>query len=213
MPKTGTIETRLVAIGELNPAPYNPRVDLQPGDPEYVDIERSIDEFGLVVPMVWNSRTGNLISGHQRLKILKARGDANVPVVVVDVNEDQEKLMNLALNRVSGRWEYDQLADLLSEMTQKQALNISATGFDQDAISQILATIPSGDFEIPGGEPGDLPATGIAGDGEALTTRVIIIFADKESRKEFVEKCGIAVDTAADKVTLHWSTIRDAVLQ
>lgn len=54
-------------------APYNPRLDLKPGDPEYDKLAKVIGEFDLVEPLVWNKRTGNLVGGHQRLKILKAR--------------------------------------------------------------------------------------------------------------------------------------------
>ena len=59
-----------IAINDLNPAIYNPRLDLQPEDKEYQDIKRSITEFTLVEPLVVN-KDMVIIGGHQRLKVLK----------------------------------------------------------------------------------------------------------------------------------------------
>jgi len=77
------IET--ILIEKINPAPHNPRRDLQPGDSEYEKLERSLSEFDCVEPLVWNRRTGNLVGGHQRMKILIARGDREVQCSVVDL--------------------------------------------------------------------------------------------------------------------------------
>ena len=68
------MEIRKVPISLLNAAPYNPRKDLQPGDPEYQKIARSIEKYGCVEPIIWNEKTGNVIGGHQRLKVLVATG-------------------------------------------------------------------------------------------------------------------------------------------
>ena len=68
------MEIRKVPISLLNAAPYNPRKDLQPGDPEYQKIARSIEKYGCVEPIIWNEKTGNVIGGHQRLKVLAATG-------------------------------------------------------------------------------------------------------------------------------------------
>ncbi|WP_322787676.1 MULTISPECIES: ParB N-terminal domain-containing protein [Aneurinibacillus] len=48
------MEIRKVPVSNINSAPYNPRVDLRPGDPEYEKLKRSIAEFGYVEPLVWN---------------------------------------------------------------------------------------------------------------------------------------------------------------
>lgn len=61
---------RTLKATELKAAAYNPRKDLQPEDAEYQKLRRSFEEFGYVEPVVWNERTGNLVGGHQRLKIL-----------------------------------------------------------------------------------------------------------------------------------------------
>jgi len=91
---------REIPIQDIRPAPYNPRKDLKPGDPEYEKLRQVMGHFDLVQPLVWNQRTGNLVGGHQRLKILKERGDLTVPVVVVDLDKTDEKALNIALNKV-----------------------------------------------------------------------------------------------------------------
>lgn len=79
------MEIRKVPISLLNAAPYNPRKDLQPGDPEYQKIARSIEKYGCVEPIIWNEKTGNVIGGHQRLKVLAATGAVEVDVSVVQL--------------------------------------------------------------------------------------------------------------------------------
>lgn len=58
-------------VDELKVAGYNPRKDLRPGDAEYEKLKRSIQEFGYVEPVIWNKRTGTIVGGHQRLKVMK----------------------------------------------------------------------------------------------------------------------------------------------
>lgn len=86
------------SIADLKPAPWNPRKDLQPDDPAYKNLKASLDEFDCVEPLVWNSRSGHLVSGHQRLKILKERGAKRVQVSVVDLTAAREKALAVILN-------------------------------------------------------------------------------------------------------------------
>jgi DNA modification methylase len=132
---------RTVPITQLNPAAYNPRVDLQPGDPEYEKLRRSIQTFGYVEPIVWNERTSNVVGGHQRLKILAARGDREVDVSVVDLDEQQERLLNMALNKISGRWDEVALGRLLDEL-QAGGAELELSGFEADEIGDLIASLP-----------------------------------------------------------------------
>ena len=116
MSKTTATNIRKVDISLLNPAPYNPRVELQPSDPEYQHIKNSIDSFGYLDPIVWNQRTGNIVSGHQRYRILKDEGATEIEVRVVDFDEDTEKACNLAMNKAVGLWDEAKLNALLEEM-------------------------------------------------------------------------------------------------
>jgi ParB-like chromosome segregation protein Spo0J len=81
---------RRISVDRLNPAAYNPRKNLKEGDLEYERVKRSMSEFGCVQPLVWNKRTGNLVGGHQRLKVLKDQGVKQVDVVVVDLPLDKK---------------------------------------------------------------------------------------------------------------------------
>ena len=94
-----------ISISKLNPAKYNPRKDLKPGDAEYEKLKRSIEEFGYIEPIIWNKKTGNVVGGHQRLKILKSMGCTEVECVVLDLDSNKEKALNVALNKIGGEFD------------------------------------------------------------------------------------------------------------
>lgn len=131
------MEIQTVQISKIKPALYNPRIDLQPGDPQYENIRRSIEEFGAVEPLVWNKRTGNLVGGHQRLKILKEQGLKEVEVSVVDLDDTKEKVLNIALNKALGDWDNAKLKDLLQELDTGE-IDITLTGFDNDELEKLM---------------------------------------------------------------------------
>lgn len=136
-----------IPVGKLNPAAYNPRIDLKPGDPDYDRLQRSMDEFGFVEPLVWNRRTGNLVGGHQRLKILTAQGVKQVEVSVVDLPLEREQALNVALNKIGGDWDERKLADLLTGLAQIPDFDVSLTGFDSTDISALLDKLEALDDE------------------------------------------------------------------
>ena len=82
-----------ISVEKLNPAVYNPRKDLKPGDKEYEKLKRSIEEFGYVEPVIWNQKTGNVVGGHQRLKVLLDLGQTEIDCVVVDLDPQREKAL------------------------------------------------------------------------------------------------------------------------
>ena len=57
-----------------------------------------MERFGAVQPIIWNERSGYVVGGHQRLKVLRRKKVQEVAVVVVDLDETEEKALNLALN-------------------------------------------------------------------------------------------------------------------
>ncbi len=122
---------------DLIPADYNPRKDLKPGDKEYEKLKRSIDEFGYVDPLIWNKRTSRLVGGHQRLKVLKDMGIDEVDVVVVDMDEEKEKALNVALNKISGDWDKDKLMLLITDL-QGEDFDVSLTGFDPEELDDLF---------------------------------------------------------------------------
>lgn len=152
-------------ITDLIPADYNPRKDLKPGDPDYEKLKHSMKEFGYVDPIIWNQQTGRVVGGHQRLKILQDEGIKEAECVVVNLNEDKEKALNVALNKISGDWDKDKLALLMTDL-QASDLDVSLTGFDENEISDLLSTADDthdDDFDVDSeldkptfSKPGDL---------------------------------------------------------
>ena len=122
---------------ELLPADYNPRKDLKPGDPEYDKLKRSIEQFGYVEPVIWNRVTGCVVGGHQRLKVLIDMGITEVECVVVEMDADKEKALNIALNKISGEWDKDKLALLIADL-QGADFDVSLTGFDPAELDDLF---------------------------------------------------------------------------
>lgn len=125
-----------INIELLKEAEYNPRIALTPDMPEYQKLKKSIEEFGNVVPIVWNKTTGNVVGGHQRLTVLKNMGYTSVPCSVVELDEKEEKLLNIALNKIKGEWDFEKLKAILREFDYEVA---TASGFAAEEIAIILA--------------------------------------------------------------------------
>ncbi len=152
---------------KLKPAKYNPRKDLKPGDPAYEKIKRSIHDFGYVEPVIWNEVTGNIVGGHQRYKILVSEGATEIDCVVVHIeNVQDEKALNIALNKAVGEWEPVALVDLLSDL-QQSGYDLGATGFDAAEVDDLFSSVndkdaKDDDFDAdpdaakPLAKPGDL---------------------------------------------------------
>jgi ParB-like chromosome segregation protein Spo0J len=122
-----------IDVAQLHPAPYNPRITLQPGDPGWDKLARSLREFDLVQPIVWNRRTGHGVAGHQRLAVLKHSGLTAVDCVVVDLPLAREQALNVTLNNASvgGNWDGEKLVDLLTELEDLPDFDATLTGFDE----------------------------------------------------------------------------------
>lgn len=150
------MEFEVKRIADMNRAAYNPRVDLQPEDEEYQAIERSLKRHGLVQPIVWNRRTNTVVSGHQRLTVLEAQGETEVTVSVVDLDDIQEKELNVALNKITGEWDDDKLSVILNELGE-EAID---TGFTlpeidvlRDELKSCFDDVTAPDEEEPTEEP------------------------------------------------------------
>jgi len=122
------MEFQKIKIADLRHAEYNPRKDLKPGDAEFEKIKNSITEFGYVEPIIVNSDM-TIIGGHQRSKVLKELGYTQVDCIVIDIDKTKEKALNVALNKISGDWDFESLAKLLSDLKEDD-YNIEFTGFD-----------------------------------------------------------------------------------
>ncbi len=127
-------------LSELNPAEYNPRKALKPGDPAYEKLKASILSFGNVEPIVWNRSTGSVIGGHQRLRVLLDLGVEESEVSVVELSEVDEKRLNIALNKITGEWDDEKLTSLLAELTAG-GVDVYPTGFDEQELSSMFADL------------------------------------------------------------------------
>ena len=126
-------------IKDLNMATYNPRVDLQPGDAEFEKLKRSIEHFGYIDPIIVNKRNMVVVGGHQRLKVLKELGYTDIDVVYVDLNDTDEKALNIALNKISGDWDAEKLEDLLRDISLDTDFDIELTGFDLPEVDTLFS--------------------------------------------------------------------------
>lgn len=179
---------------DLLPADYNPRKDLKPGDAEYEKLKRSIEQFGYVEPVIWNQTTGRVVGGHQRLKVLMDMGMTEVDCVVVAMDEEKEKALNIALNKISGDWDKDKLALLIADL-QGADFDVSLTGFEPAEIDALFKdTLKDGvkddDFDV-GAElaqptmtkPGDIWTLGhhrlICGDSTKAETYDLLMGSTK----------------------------------
>jgi len=159
------LDIQKIPASQIKAAKYNPRKDLSPGDSEYEKLRRSIEEFGYVEPVIWNRRTGNIVGGHQRYKVLMALGYKEIDCVVLDIDEQKEKALNVALNKITGEFDIPMLTDLLRDLNQ-DGFDVSLTGFDAaelDALfrDDVLGGIKEDAFDEPPPEnpisrPGDL---------------------------------------------------------
>lgn len=129
------MEFKKVLISELKPAAYNPRKNLSEKDPEYQRIRKSIETFGYVDPLIVNA-DHTVIGGHQRLKVLKDLGHAQIDVVLLDIPKTQEKALNVALNKITGEWDFQQLSIVLSELKEED-FDIEITGFSDKELKEI----------------------------------------------------------------------------
>lgn len=132
-------------IADLRPAAYNPRKELKPGDAEFEKLKRSLSEFGYVELVVVNAANDNtVISGHQRLSVLKHVGQETVDCVVVELDEMREKALNVAMNKISGEWDESKLALLIADLDASD-FDAELTGFDDAEIQQLIGSLDEGE--------------------------------------------------------------------
>ena len=182
------MKTKIMKLADIKPAPYNPRIQLKPGDPEYEALKKSLTRFGTAVPLVINERTGYLVSGHQRLTALKDMGAQEAEVVLIDADPKQEKLLNIALNKIEGDWDYEKLEELFQDIGTD---DIEYTGFTAEEVENLFDISPE-DVE-EGFEEEDEPEAGPQEKDDPLPKdpdeefTVYLSFDSKESAEKWME--------------------------
>jgi ParB-like chromosome segregation protein Spo0J len=96
-----------IQINKLKPATYNPR---QISKKQYNDLKDSIVKFGLVDPIILN-KDFTVIGGHQRLKVCKQLKYKDIDCVVLDLTKEDERELNIRLNKSGGEFDLDILAN------------------------------------------------------------------------------------------------------
>jgi ParB-like chromosome segregation protein Spo0J len=158
-------DVQRMKLTELMPAEYNPRVI---SDKAFVGLGVSITRFGLLIPIVWNKRTGNIVGGHQRFRHLTEQGETETDVVVVDLDPQEEVALNITLNNRDVRGQFTEGAIGLLKMTEAKigsVFNELALVELHDALVKKLkkkkdkttTTDSTGDGPGEGDGDGDLP--------------------------------------------------------
>lgn len=127
---------------ELKKSPYNPR-QIKPTNRSR--LKKGLQKHGLVEPLIYNKRTGNLVSGHQRLSILddlEKTEDYTLQVSVIDVSEDREMALNLLLNNRSAQGEDNliMLQNVFEELLSND-VNVEDAGYTTTDMQQMFPDI------------------------------------------------------------------------
>lgn len=199
--KYQAFETETINRQDIKNAPYNPRI-IDKGAKKR--LKEGLRKHGLVQPIVWNRRTGNVVGGHQRLDqldTLEGRKDYDLTVSVIDVGEREEVEINVQLNNPSmqGEWDLDKLAYVAEEFD----LGFEEMGFSDFDVDVMF----DGDdrftklFDTPEAEEvkGDLEAIKEAREKgqQNLKERnninwyTVIVFRDEDERAAFHRRIGI----------------------
>ena len=126
----------LVKINNLNPAEYNPR---QISNKQYEDLKASMEKFGCVDPIIINinpERLNVVVGGHQRLRILRELGAEKVPTVSVNLSEEDERELNVRLNKNGGDWDIDLLSNFDIVDLKEWGFKDIELGFNIDKIEE-----------------------------------------------------------------------------
>jgi DNA modification methylase len=129
------METKRIKISEVKPSEYNPR---KISEKDYNNLKKSVKQFGILRPLIINKITGNLISGHQLLKVLIEEKIEETDALFLELTEEQEKALNLAMNKISGEFEEDKLIELLQQIDEKNQDVLGLTGFNTEEINYLL---------------------------------------------------------------------------
>ena len=121
-------EVRTVPLEDLKRYDKNPRtID----EASLKGLQKSLERFGYVEPIVWNETTGRIVGGHQRYKSLLEAGVEDAAVIVVQLSEEEEIAANLTLNNpeIEGQWD-EPVLDLLQQIQNDDEDLFKALRFD-----------------------------------------------------------------------------------
>jgi hypothetical protein len=189
-------EIEEVHRSQLKGAPYNPR---KLGDEEKKKLKAGLARHGLVAPITWNRRSGNIVGGHQRLSQLDAlAGTSNytLKVAVIDVDDIKEKELNILLNNPNAQGEWD--LELLGNLLKDERLDLKATGFDDADVFRLFGdTVKRQDDENAISDLSEQLQTlqekfkSIKGKGLTDDFYVVVVFRDYDDCSLFLQQAGL----------------------
>lgn len=138
------MQVEIRPLKSIRTAKYNPR---RISESALESLKSSIERFGFVDPVIVNDRTGTLVGGHQRVRAAKELGLKEIPVVGVNLDEAEEKALNVALNKISGEWDLNLLRGVLEDV-KSEGLDLALTGFSADEITSLLGSVPAFDYDV-----------------------------------------------------------------
>lgn len=124
----GKMKLYTVKVSDLIDAEYNPNVM---EERDFENLENSIDRYGYIEPIIVNRRNNVIVGGHHRLRVLKKKGVKEVDIIYVDLDESDEKRLNIALNRISGYWDIDKLEEVVNDLMTDDISLINFTGLSE----------------------------------------------------------------------------------
>ena len=124
------MKVKKIEINKLQPASYNPR---QISTKQYKDLKESIRKFDLCDPIIIN-KDMTVIGGHQRLKVCKELKYDKVDCVILDLTKEQEKELNIRLNKSGGEWDMDLLSNFEIEELKDWGFKEIELGLNIDKI-------------------------------------------------------------------------------
>lgn len=166
-------------------APYNPR--RMPKD-KAKRLRDNLAKVGLVEPVIWNRRTGNLVGGHQRLAaldMLEGKADYELDVAAVDLDPKVEREQNVFLNNpgTQGDWDLRALQGLFAK-----GASLEGAGFDELELDELLQPLKNVDIALQENRPAMPPQAATVG------VDLIIGFVTREQREAFVAALGVEKD-------------------
>lgn len=140
------MKIKRIKIEQLKEADYNPR---ELTEQQYLNLKQSLDDFGQVVPIVVNEhkdRKNVIVGGHQRVRVAKDLGMKTMPCVTVNLTVDKERELNLRLNKNTGQWDWDKLAN---EFDLDELMDVGFTEMELGLGDEDDDMDPAPDAELP----------------------------------------------------------------
>lgn len=128
----------VVPLDALRPDPANPR---RIPDATLDRLRTSLSTFGFVQPILARRADRTIVAGHQRLAAARREGLRDVPVIWLDLGQDEARALGLALNRIEGEWDEDLLARLLADLATSDVVDVLTTGFDEAELARYLSDL------------------------------------------------------------------------